>query len=144
MLVQVHSNSYRAFDSINHPPLAILGVEVDWNTSQMLKVNRSCCTLIPFPFIQTSRLARLPCALLVGHVSDVAYGYPAGSCICSCCHAEGQQHAGEWSVQAALQAGPKVGFTSYAGNLENVESQQAMRLHHKPDEVNGKHVYAGS
>ncbi|CAL5222569.1 g4953 [Coccomyxa viridis] len=36
---KVHSNSYRAFDSINHPPLAILGVEVDWNASQMLKVN---------------------------------------------------------------------------------------------------------
>ena len=41
MLAQVHSNSYRAFDSINHPPLAILGVEVDWNAPQMLQARDS-------------------------------------------------------------------------------------------------------
>lgn len=37
VLEQVHSNSYRAFDSVNHPPLATLGVEVDWNVPQMLQ-----------------------------------------------------------------------------------------------------------
>ena len=61
MLAQVHSNSYRAFDSINHPPLAILGVDVEWNQPQMLKActcdangpNRgcqSCFEVSPFLF----------------------------------------------------------------------------------------------
>ncbi len=35
---QVHSSSYRAFDSINYPPLATLGVDVDWNMPYLLKV----------------------------------------------------------------------------------------------------------
>ena len=34
----MHSNSYRAFDSINHAPLATLGVDVEWNRSQLLQV----------------------------------------------------------------------------------------------------------
>jgi hypothetical protein len=51
----VHSNSYRAFDSINHAPLATLGVDVEWNTSQLLQVgsyakastSRSTCAQYP-------------------------------------------------------------------------------------------------
>ncbi|EIE25265.1 Asparaginase/glutaminase [Coccomyxa subellipsoidea C-169] len=35
---KVHSSTYRAFDSINYPPLATLGVDVDWNMSYLLKV----------------------------------------------------------------------------------------------------------
>ncbi|CAL8461743.1 g1274 [Coccomyxa elongata] len=35
---KVHSSSYRAFDSINYPPLATLGVDVDWNMPYLLKV----------------------------------------------------------------------------------------------------------
>ena len=34
----MHSNSYRAFDSINYAPLATLGVDVDWNPGQLLQV----------------------------------------------------------------------------------------------------------
>ena len=37
-MAQVHSSSYRAFDSINYPPLAVLGVDVDWNLPNLLKV----------------------------------------------------------------------------------------------------------
>ena len=37
-MLQVHSNSYRAFDSINYAPLATLGVDVDWNPGQLLQV----------------------------------------------------------------------------------------------------------
>lgn len=37
-MMQVHSSSYRAFDSINYPPLATLGVDVDWNMAYLLKV----------------------------------------------------------------------------------------------------------
>ena len=40
-LAQVHSSSYRAFDSINYPPLATLGVDVDWNLPYLLKVSPS-------------------------------------------------------------------------------------------------------
>ena len=36
----MHSNSYRAFDSINYAPLATLGVNVDWNPSQLLQVQQ--------------------------------------------------------------------------------------------------------
>ena len=36
----MHSNSYRAFDSINYAPLATLGVDVDWNPGQLLQVQQ--------------------------------------------------------------------------------------------------------
>ncbi len=39
-VLQVHSNSYRAFDSINYAPLATLGVDVDWNPGQLLQVQQ--------------------------------------------------------------------------------------------------------
>ena len=106
VLAQVHSNSYRAFDSINHPPLAILGVEVDWNASQMLKVSGTCCTPISFIF-QRQLLVKgrdLPVHCGIGHVISATYRHPASHCSASIFHAECQQHTGEWSIQAALQA----------------------------------------
>jgi Asparaginase, N-terminal len=36
---KVHSSFYQAFDSLNYPYLANLGVDVDWNQSAMLKVS---------------------------------------------------------------------------------------------------------
>jgi hypothetical protein len=38
-MVQVHSSFYQAFDCLNYPYLANLGVDVDWNQSAMLKVH---------------------------------------------------------------------------------------------------------
>ncbi len=46
--LQVHSSTYRAFDSINYPPLATLGVDVDWNMSYLLKVPFLSTLTMPF------------------------------------------------------------------------------------------------
>ena len=35
---KVHSSSYQAFDSLNYPHLASLGVDVDWREELLLKV----------------------------------------------------------------------------------------------------------
>ena len=41
LCTQVHSSTYRAFDSINYPHLATLGVDVDWNHASLLQA-RTC------------------------------------------------------------------------------------------------------
>lgn len=37
---KVHSSAYRAFDSLTYPPLATLGVDVDWGNRYLLQVSR--------------------------------------------------------------------------------------------------------
>ncbi len=36
---KVHSSAYRAFDSLTYPPLATLGVDVEWAYRNLLQVN---------------------------------------------------------------------------------------------------------
>ena len=35
---KVHSSAYRAFDSLTYPPLATLGVDVEWAYRNLLQV----------------------------------------------------------------------------------------------------------
>jgi L-asparaginase/Glu-tRNA(Gln) amidotransferase subunit D len=37
---KVHSSAYRAFDSLTYPPLATLGVDVEWGHRYLLQVRR--------------------------------------------------------------------------------------------------------
>ena len=43
---KVHSSAYRAFDSLTYPPLATLGVDVEWAYRNLLQV-ASAGTLSP-------------------------------------------------------------------------------------------------
>ncbi|CAK0783848.1 hypothetical protein CVIRNUC_007048 [Coccomyxa viridis] len=65
---KVHSNSYRAFDSINYAPLATLGVDVDWNPGQLLQVNG----VYRPRFKLDTRVIRVP--VIPGVDPRVAYG----------------------------------------------------------------------
>ncbi len=63
-MAQVHSSTYRAFDSINFPHLATLGVDVDWNHSSLLQVSFPCSLHFFQPHVHCPRT---PCRSHAGH-----------------------------------------------------------------------------
>lgn len=45
---KVHSSAYRAFDTLTYPPLAMLGVDVDWSYRNLLQVTLGLGVLATF------------------------------------------------------------------------------------------------
>ena len=95
---KVNASNYQAFDSPTYHKLALLGVEVDWQTPYLLQVRpqESASEGLRFIRVYGLGLTKSPpgvdclCACLLSMLSFAVPMHPLqgsllGSCCCSCC-----------------------------------------------------------